>query len=87
MPSTQHDSTTRPESRDSIDICPWCDSRGGEWSGRWRTCLRCGCSWLYTREIDALVREGVPTDEDRVTYIEEQQIREKLDADGREVRT
>jgi len=35
--------------------CPWCGSGRGQWSGRWRCCMACGCSWLYTYEVDQVM--------------------------------
>ena len=40
--------------------CPWCTSWRGTWSARWRTCSRCGCAWLYHRDLFALLFELVP---------------------------
>lgn len=34
-------------------VCPACWSRHGFWSGRWRGCAECGCSWMYSRALTA----------------------------------
>lgn len=37
--------------------CPWCGLIAPAWSGRWLTCLVCGCSWELAREVRVFLEE------------------------------
>ena len=39
------------EDGESLLLCPVCRGWRAAWSGRWRICLRCGCSVQFARWV------------------------------------
>lgn len=42
---------SEPEDGESLLLCPGCRGWRAAWSGRWRICLRCGCSVQFARRV------------------------------------